>query len=146
MLDGLGVRLRKTKRSDWPSFLFFGGDQIYADEIGDKTADALLRGRIASRIPGENGAWAGRFGKRFTDLPQNVHSLKEPLDKLIKLYREHGKLSQFPGLRRENWKRLASIEDEILKLQNGTGWYRPLRSYLDRNPPIEGVARDCFRD
>ena len=77
MLDELGNWLVLNRREKWPSFLFFGGDQIYSDEIGDDTGAMLVRGRFASRIPGPpdpspavreklvDGAWAGRFAHRY---------------------------------------------------------------------------------
>jgi hypothetical protein len=76
MLDRLGGWLRVTPKSEWPQFLFFGGDQIYSDEIGDDHGELLVRGRFASRIPGPadpaapsarlvDGAWAGRFAHRY---------------------------------------------------------------------------------
>ena len=77
MLDELGKTLRKTPRSEWPHFQFYGGDQIYADEIGDRHHEELIRARFASRVPGPpdpaatvaarlvDGAWAGRFAHRL---------------------------------------------------------------------------------
>jgi subtilisin family serine protease len=77
MLDRLGEWLRKTPRTDWPAFQFYGGDQIYADEIGDRQHQQLVRARFASRLPGPadpaaavadrliDGAWSGRFAHRL---------------------------------------------------------------------------------
>ena len=75
MLKGLGQWLaaNRNDREKWPDFLFFGGDQIYSDEIGDDHGAMLIQGRFAARIPGPvdpaataraklvDGAWAGRF-------------------------------------------------------------------------------------
>jgi hypothetical protein len=77
MLDGLGQWLHDTPKERWPQFLFFSGDQIYADEIGDDHARMITNGRFAARIPGPgdpaasarsqlvDGAWAGRFAHRY---------------------------------------------------------------------------------
>ena len=79
MLKGLGLWLaaNRNDREKWPDFLFFGGDQIYSDEIGDDHGAMLVQGRFAARIPGPvdpaataraklvDGAWAGRFAHRF---------------------------------------------------------------------------------
>ncbi|MDP2334499.1 MAG: S8 family serine peptidase [Reyranella sp.] len=79
MLVGLGKWLaaHRNDREKWPDFLFFGGDQIYADEIGDDHGAMLVRGRFAARVPGPvdpaptaqgklvDGAWAGRFAHRY---------------------------------------------------------------------------------
>jgi hypothetical protein len=76
MLARLGGWLRVNPKAAWPEFLFFGGDQIYSDEIGDDHGELLARSRFASRIPGPadpaapaarlvDGAWAGRFAHRY---------------------------------------------------------------------------------
>jgi hypothetical protein len=76
MLVGLANWFRTSPRNMWPHFLFFGGDQIYADEIGLNHGLRLARARFAARIPGPvdrnalrdklvDGAWAGRFAHRF---------------------------------------------------------------------------------
>jgi subtilisin family serine protease len=79
MLVGLGRWLftNRNRKEKWPDFLFFGGDQIYADEIGDDHGAMLVQGRFAARVPGPvdsaadvrgkliDGAWAGRFAHRF---------------------------------------------------------------------------------
>jgi hypothetical protein len=105
MLHGLGDWLRAAPREQWPHFLFFGGDQIYADEIGDGHAEALVRGRFGARIPGPgdatpsardklvDGAWAGRFAHRYksykdpdTKLVQGVRDALENLDEIHRRY------------------------------------------------------------
>lgn len=76
MLLGLGNWLRNTQRDRWPRFLFFGGDQIYSDEIGLSHGKKLAISRFAARVPGPadphalrdklvDGAWSGRFAHRF---------------------------------------------------------------------------------
>jgi hypothetical protein len=77
MLDGLGQWLRGTPKERWPQFAFFGGDQIYADEIGEDHARMMTGARFATRVPGPadpaasagaklvDGAWAGRFAHRY---------------------------------------------------------------------------------
>jgi hypothetical protein len=78
MLEGLASWFRTSPRNMWPHFLFFGGDQIYADEIGLNHGHCLARARFAARIPGPvdrsvmrdkliDGAWAGRFAHRFQE-------------------------------------------------------------------------------
>ena len=52
MLVGLADWFRTTRGDMWPHFLFFGGDQIYADEIGLDHGHILVRARFAARIPG----------------------------------------------------------------------------------------------
>lgn len=106
MLAGLGkwLRLNGNRKEKWPHFLFFGGDQIYADEIGDDHGEMLVQGRFAARIPGPvdpagrvrdkliDGAWAGRFAHRY----------KEYKDPDTKLYeRVKDELGQLDGLRKK---------------------------------------------
>lgn len=79
MLAALGDSLKTTPRNRWPHFLFFSGDQIYADEIGDAHGRMLAASRFAARVPGPadraaglrdkliDGAWAGRFAHRYLD-------------------------------------------------------------------------------
>jgi len=112
MLHGLGdwLRANAKARETWPSFLFFGGDQIYADEIGDDHGDMLVQGRFASRIPGPvdptasargklvDGAWAGRFAHRYKayrEPPASQYErTRQNLASLEELYRK------YPDIRR----------------------------------------------
>lgn len=142
MFEGLGAWLRQTAKEKWPHFLFFGGDQIYSDEVGDKTADNLIRGRLASRIPGPpqagadgalvGGAWAGRFADRYVGInPTNSgHSqLEEKYKKLASLYLKHGNISMYPGYLKYK-KELLEYEKQILKLENETGRFRSMLVYF----------------
>lgn len=107
MLHGLGdwLRVHAKAKDQWPAFLFFGGDQIYSDEIGDDHGEMLAQGRFASRVPGPadpsgtlrgklvDGAWAGRFAHRYKsyqDPPAKlVERTRENLKSLDVLYRKH---------------------------------------------------------
>ena len=95
LLAGLGDWLLLNSRDKWPQFLFFGGDQIYADEIGDDTGSMLTKGRFASRLPGPadpaqsardklvDGAWAGRFAHRYRAYKDPSASLVQGLEKSL---------------------------------------------------------------
>jgi hypothetical protein len=105
MLAKLGEWLIQNPRTQWPHFLFFGGDQIYSDEIGDEHHTAIVRGRFASRVPGPtdpnssaaakliDGAWSGRFAHRYVQSKGvNQHfydSAKKHLDTLEGYYNQH---------------------------------------------------------
>jgi hypothetical protein len=113
MLKGLGQWLatNRNNRDMWPDFLFFGGDQIYSDEIGDDHGAMLIRGRFAARIPGPadpattaraklvDGAWAGRFAHRFKAFtaPDKtlVDRVKADLAELAKLDRRYPEIKDF---------------------------------------------------
>ena len=96
MLDGLGQWLRDTPKERWPQFLFFGGDQIYADEIGLDHARMMASGRFAARVPGPvdaatsvaaklvDGAWAGRFAHRYRAYKQPSGRHVEVIGKAIR--------------------------------------------------------------
>jgi len=105
MLEGLGNWLRLNSKEKWPHFLFFGGDQIYSDEIGDDHGEMLIRGRFAARIPGPvdpigsvrdkliDGAWAGRFAHRYkayrdpdTKFVERVGDGLKKLDEIHRFY------------------------------------------------------------
>ncbi len=107
MLHGLGDWLRTAPKEKWPHFLFFGGDQIYSDQIGDDHGEMMIRGRFAARIPGPvdsassvrdkliDGAWAGRFAHRYkaykdpdTKFVENVRDDLKKLDELYEKYPE----------------------------------------------------------
>jgi peptidoglycan hydrolase-like protein with peptidoglycan-binding domain len=72
------------REKQWPQFLFFIGDQIYADDIGTRQGLAIGKQRWGSRIPGRgdtiNGAWAGRFAERFTAVGQPKLNRKYRID------------------------------------------------------------------
>ncbi len=104
MFEGLGQWVRATPKELWPQFLFFGGDQIYADEIGVDHGGKIARARFAARIPGPadarplrdklvDGAWAGRFAHRFhpyTDPePKLENRVNDSLKQLDALYQEY---------------------------------------------------------
>lgn len=105
MLDHLGEWLRKTPRPQWPHFQFYGGDQIYADEVGNGHHKELIRARFASRVPGPkdpnasvadrliDGAWAGRFSHRLKPADAPIPSVRSNVDaglaKLKAMYTEH---------------------------------------------------------
>ncbi|MCI4568154.1 D-alanyl-D-alanine carboxypeptidase family protein [Lysobacter sp. CFH 32150] len=115
MLKGLGTWLRDRAPSLWPDFLFFGGDQIYADEVGDKHYAEIVRGRFSCRLPGPSedsnatvanrlvdGAWAGRFTHRYKDInPLSQAWLKHAsvveagLKKLDQVYASYPILEKF---------------------------------------------------
>ncbi|MCA1634397.1 MAG: hypothetical protein LC802_12060 [Acidobacteria bacterium] len=117
MLDGLGDWLRLHPKDQWPNFLFFSGDQIYSDVIGDDHGEMLIRGRFAARIPGPSdasmsardklvdGAWAGRFAHRYRAYkdpePKLVAYVNDSLKKLDEIYRRHPVIKdiyhRFPG-------------------------------------------------
>lgn len=105
MLHGLGNWLILNPKKEWPYFLFFGGDQIYADEVGDNHAEMMIQGRFASRIPGPadpagatrdkliDGAWAGRFAHRYREYKEYsaalYTSIESGLEKLDEIYRKY---------------------------------------------------------
>lgn len=105
MLNALGEWLKKTPRDLWPHFLFFSGDQIYADEIGDDHGQKLAASRFAARIPGPtdhtgavrdkliDGAWAGRFAHRYLAYTPPTAAIRkrigDDLEKLAQLYRDN---------------------------------------------------------
>lgn len=107
MLKGLGdwLIINGKRKEKWPHFLFFGGDQIYADEIGDDHGEMLVRERFAARIPGPvdpagpardkliDGAWAGRFAHRYKEYKDPDAKLfervKEDLKKLDELRKKY---------------------------------------------------------
>ena len=104
MLEGLGNWLRSTQKEKWPHFLFFGGDQIYSDEIGLGHGEKIARARFAARIPGPvdprplrdklvDGAWAGRFAHRFHAYkdpdPAFAGRIDDQLKKLDEIHKQH---------------------------------------------------------
>jgi hypothetical protein len=108
--------LAQKSRDDWPAFLFLGGDQIYGDDIGDKTGLAMRWQRYSSQLAGPpddgivGGAWAGRFADRFINFaPQAVAADVKPLQqKLINLHKQY-----------EAWQKRVPVEfgrDEGLAL------------------------------
>jgi hypothetical protein len=112
MFVALGNWLRSTAKDKarlWPHFMFLGGDQIYADEIGLTHGEKLIAARFASRIPGPadssplrdklvDGAWAGRFAHRFRPYkdpkPDVADSLRRDLEELDKLHTLHPDLKK----------------------------------------------------
>ena len=76
MLEAFSAHLLAKKNwADWPQFFLHSGDQIYADDVGAAMSRAILRHRFASVLPGPGpvgaddvafGAWAGRFGWRYS--------------------------------------------------------------------------------
>jgi hypothetical protein len=134
MLAGLGDWLQLNSRDKWPQFLFFGGDQIYSDEIGDDTGSMLTKGRFASRLPGPvdpaqsardklvDGAWAGRFAHRYraykdpsTKLVQGLEKSLETLDRFYRLYPEIRDIAKYyPGKDRRRMLRGQKRAGEIL--------------------------------
>jgi len=118
MLDGLGQWLRDTPKERWPQFLFFGGDQIYADEIGLDHAQMMASGRFAARVPGPidaatsvaakliDGAWAGRFAHRYRAYKQpsgrHVEVIGKAIDRLDEIRRSYpdieGIATEYPDL------------------------------------------------
>jgi hypothetical protein len=141
MFEGLGAWLCQTAKEKWPHFLFFGGDQIYSDEVGDGAANILIRARLASRIPGPTaqgpdgllvaGAWAGRFADRYLSIDSTAGfaSLEEKCKKLALLYKKHGNISMYPGYLKHR-KYLLEQENQITKLENEAGRFRPLLVYF----------------
>ena len=132
MLDGLGDLAEGTAEDQWPHFLFLGGDQIYADEIGwNAPAQAdrgtLRRARARScRSAGTlrdklvDGAWAGRFAHRFqaykdarSEVRRHVTNGLEKLDGLRKrspgIWRD---LRRYPGCR-STGRRLQTRHDTL---------------------------------
>jgi hypothetical protein len=132
MLRGLGNWLRSTPKQKWPQFLFFGGDQIYADEIGVNHGQQLTHARFAARVPGPvdrsplrdklvDGAWAGRFAHRFHPYadpdPKLANRIEASLKKLVGLRRQHpdlGEISrQYPDINRKK-----ALQDRYTTLKN----------------------------
>ena len=83
----LATGCANTPKEKWPHFLFFGGDQIYADEIGDDHGEMLSGGASPLGIPGPvdpaavrdkliDGAWAGRFAHRYQGLQGSRHEVR----------------------------------------------------------------------
>lgn len=114
MLHGLGDWLRLNPKEKWPHFLFFGGDQIYSDEIGDDHGEVLVRGRFAARIPGPldpttsvrdkliDGAWAGRFAHRYKAYKDpDTKFVVRVRDALKKLDEIHSRYPDIKGIYRE---------------------------------------------
>ena len=67
--------------SEWPRFFLHTGDQIYADDIGLKQGEQIMRQRFGSIIPGPRGgdiaegAWAGRFAARYSPISPQITSV-----------------------------------------------------------------------
>ena len=89
-LEAYAVELVKGKpfHGDFPKFMFLGGDQIYADDIGLDTRKQILKERFGARVPGPQvkdkknqhlggGAFAGRFAHRFQDKVKASVALKK---------------------------------------------------------------------
>lgn len=139
MLDRLGQWLITKPKAEWPHFMFFGGDQIYADEIGDDHGQMMVEARFASRIPGPaassastadrlvDGAWAGRFAHRYrayADPPvARVTSLRDALAKLDELQRRFPDLksiaTEYPDLDPE--QALKKRYDTLLTRRTNSG-------------------------
>jgi hypothetical protein len=114
MLHGLGDWLRLNPKEKWPHFLFFGGDQIYSDEIGDDHGEMLINGRFAARVPGPadpavslrdkliDGAWAGRFAHRYrTYKDPDIKLVERVRGNLKKLDEIHRRYPDIKGIYRE---------------------------------------------
>ena len=114
MFDGLGKWLQANPKEKWPHFLFFGGDQIYSDEIGDNHGLMLTFGRFAERIPGPadpagsvrdkliDGAWAGRFAHRYKPYKYPGEKfIKTVQNGLQKLDDIHARYPDIKGIYRE---------------------------------------------
>ena len=111
MLDKLGDWLRTAPPTQWPHFQFYGGDQIYADEIGERQHAQFIRARFASRVPGPadpapsvsarliDGAWAGRFAHRLvprkTPGPAVRGNIAKGLQQIDRIYAESPVLRLF---------------------------------------------------
>ncbi|RYF13702.1 MAG: hypothetical protein EOO30_20495 [Comamonadaceae bacterium] len=95
MLERFGAEwLPRQKWAAWPQFFVHTGDQIYADDVGMKQGEAVLRHRFASVVPGPApkaaddvafGAWAGRFGFRYAPLERAGLPLRNDAKELQKL-------------------------------------------------------------
>ena len=78
---GLWLAANRNDREKWPDFLFFGGDQIYSDEIGDDHGAMLVQRTIcgahsgAGRSGGDGARQAGRrrLGGPFRASLQGLH-------------------------------------------------------------------------
>lgn len=64
--------LAQQELAAWPQFFMHTGDQIYADDIGERLGKQIVRQRHSATFPGPRqghalalGAWAGRFAPRF---------------------------------------------------------------------------------
>ena len=140
MLDGLGrwLRVSANRKDQWPSFLFFGGDQIYADEIGDDHGEMLIKSRFAARIPGPidsttslsgkliDGAWAGRFAHRYKPYNDSdtafVERVTSDLNALKEFYRKYPEIKHL--YHRYPKSEVSAKEQRVLahQLMQGLTW------------------------
>lgn len=101
MLEALGSTwlVRNTRLREWPNFLILTGDQVYCDDLGERTRRAVQAQRFSARIPGPadpgmiaDGAWAGRYAHRTMSVPeQGAAKLREALIGPTRAKREQAK-------------------------------------------------------
>ncbi len=77
-----GLLGKQDRDKQWPRFMLFVGDQIYADDIGHLQGMAIGRARWGRRIPDpkNDGAWAGRFASRFTGVTNAPRNQRYRID------------------------------------------------------------------
>jgi hypothetical protein len=171
MLEGLANWFRTTPRNMWPHFLFFSGDQIYADEIGFDHGHKLARARFAARVPGPvdrralrdklvDGAWAGRFAHRFQEYkdPDAVFAtqVKSDLEKLDGIRKQFSDLEaihkHYPDLDRREALKLRHTTLRNRRLNQGVKGHeagderkaRETLEALDRAERLE-IVSEPFR-
>jgi hypothetical protein len=96
MLATFGDAWLGTKAwAEWPQFIVHTGDQIYADDVGIKMANAIVKHRFGAVVPGPeadnltSGAWAGRFSHRYIQVGQEP----KPTDDLVRLRAMHPRIT-----------------------------------------------------
>lgn len=165
MLDGLGDWLRRHSPPLWPEFLFFGGDQIYADEIGDKHHEEIIRGRFSSRLPGPtdrsattvsarlvDGAWAGRFAHRYKEINplsktwlKHARVVKDGLKKLDSIYADYPILKSLRDDLVTKQQLVVSYETERNKRRDVAGakqesdYEKKMREAIQLLPKVEAL-------
>jgi len=171
MLHGLGDWLRTTPKEKWPYFLFFSGDQIYSDEIGDDHGEMLVRGRFAARVPRPadpaaavrdklvDGAWAGRFAHRYRAYKDPdrrfVERINDALGKLDDIHKRHPDIK---GIYREypeadpkeklKWRhRLLKNRRELSGAKNEAADERKAREAVNLLPTVDNleISSEPFR-
>jgi hypothetical protein len=169
MLAQLGSWLKLTSKTQWPEFLFLGGDQIYSDQIGDDHAAMIISSRFAARLPGPSdattsarqklidGAWAGRFAHRYLLYkeykPEAVQRIEKALEQLDRIHKEYpviqGIALEYPDAdptEKLKWRH------QLFKTKRGSARLeaddeRKVREALERLPTLKNleISTEIFR-